>query len=180
MDPNIQVHIVKVMTTPVPTPITRSVITYIRCANQHGVYFSDLITLYDSHGATIESSNSPAVTCDSTTTVPLQLEANNTSLVHTSSQPQIPNHVSDVSPTDIRKTMSTIISQYSGSHECILYKVHLNNCVSAHSLLNRGANGGITGADTHIIFKHEHCKVDIQGIKLHQNGWLLHCHCRSS
>ena len=60
------------------------------------------------------------------------------------------------------------MAQYAGCHKWIIYKVNVNNSVSTNSLLNRGANECIAGADTPIIFKNKHHKVDFQGINFHQ------------
>ena len=80
-----------------------------------------------------------------------------------------------LSPGDIRRVMSTASKRYQGSNKSKLTaNVHITYRVSAHShsstshsLVDRGANGGVAGSDVRII-SNSLRSVDIQGIDNHQ------------
>ena len=85
-------------------------------------------------------------------------------------------------PADIRRVMSTTSTRYKGglggtgkdpgkkreaNTAQVTYKVTTSAQSPTHSLIDRGANGGIAGTDVRVIFKTQRL-VDVQGIDNHQ------------
>ena len=89
------------------------------------------------------------------------------------------------SPGDIRKVMSTASkrdssnlngrkipstngnSKISANQTLVTYKVSAHASTPTQSLVDRGANGGVGGADVRLVSR-SHRKVDVQGIDNHQ------------
>jgi hypothetical protein len=67
-------------------------------------------------------------------------------------------------PGDIRRVISKASKRYVNQCE---YYISAHNQSSPMSLVDRGANGGVAGADVRVIFK-THRHVDIKGIDNHQ------------
>jgi hypothetical protein len=67
-------------------------------------------------------------------------------------------------PGDIRRVVSKVSKRYVNQCE---YYISAHNQSSTMSLVDRGANGGVAGADVRVIFK-THRNVDIKGIDNHQ------------
>ena len=84
---------------------------------------------------------------------------------------------SDLLPGDVRHVMSSASKRYQGSLQKnkvkinanvhITYQVSAHRSSATHSLVDRGANGGVAGSDVRIITR-SHRTVDIQGIDNHQ------------
>ena len=78
-----------------------------------------------------------------------------------------------LSPTDIRRIMSSTSKREPDSKSKLQVKMHMTYHVSAHrtsrtdSLVDRGANGGVAGEDVRVIST-SHRSVDIEGIDNHQ------------
>ena len=85
-------------------------------------------------------------------------------------------------PADIRRVMSTTSTRYKGgaggtgkdpgrkteaNMAQVTYRVTSSSQSPSHSLIDRGANGGIAGTDVRVIFKTQR-SVDVQGIDNHQ------------
>jgi hypothetical protein len=69
-------------------------------------------------------------------------------------------------PGDIRKVMSKT-SKRSVNLTDVIYTVSAHKSTSHQSLVDRGANGGVAGADVRVIFRTQRT-VDIRGIDNHQ------------
>ncbi len=78
----------------------------------------------------------------------------------------------NTSPADIRRVLSKSMSSKGGNSNLsanmhVTYNVSAHKSVQDYSLIDRGANGGVAGADVRVIdFKHR--SVDVQGIDNHQ------------
>ena len=96
------------MITPAPTTHSQPPQTYPRRAHQHDVSITDITAIYiavqeqKALGTSDGSSPSINVTFGDTAIAPLQLESNTANLIDASRQPQTANHVSTISPAEIR------------------------------------------------------------------------------
>ena len=75
---------------------------------------------------------------------------------------------SKLPPGDIRRVLSKASKcQHSVNVANVIYNISAHQSMSPHSLVDRGANGGLAGSDVRIIH-HTHRSIDVHGIDNHQ------------